>query len=263
MRFGWDAGVPEYDPFGREIGEDPLKAFRASRPQPQPRPAPEAEPDSEPEAVVAWPDPEPKPVAASPQPAAQRLEFVRPRSRRSGGLARLIVVLAVLGVAGIALVNVGTKVEGGLDDFVGSLPAEDPPVTGIKGDSLIRRANFADAVATLAGSGLGRPLTMRVAPDRIDATLIAKGGRLHQVQITPDGALHELASSAGAPGRTIAYAAIDPAAPERLVRAGATKQVPAGRIDYLVITAGPQWGAYYKGGRIVIGDAHGRKQRVL
>jgi hypothetical protein len=266
--FGWDAGVPEYDAFGREIGEDPLQAFKAPAPaRPEPvAPRPEPEPVAarqEPEPAVAWPDPEPV-APAAPQPvvaAPQRLEFVRPRRR--GGIARLIVILAVIGVAGVALVNVGTKVEGGLDDFVGSLPAEDPPVTGIEGDSLIRRTNFADAVATLAGSHLGRPLTMRVAPDRIDATLIAKGGRLHQVQITSDGTLRELASSDGAPGRTIAYKAIDTDAPERLVRAGATKKVPAARIDYLVLTAGPRWGAYYKGGRIVIGDAHGRKQRVL
>jgi hypothetical protein len=239
VRFGWDARVPKYDAFGRELGDDPLNAFRAT-PQADPRPVPE-------------------PIA----PAPPRPEFVRPRRRRSGGLARLIVLLTVIGAAGIALVSAGTSVEGGLDGIVESVPEEVAPPTGITGESLIRRANFADAVGTLAGSGLGRPLTMRVAPDRIDATLIAKDGRMHQIQITPDGELKELASSEGAPGQTIPYKAIDPSAPERLVRAGATKTVPAGRIDYLVITAGPQWAAYYKGGRIVIGDAHGRKQRVL
>ena len=29
------------------------------------------------------------------------------------------------------------------------------------------------------------------------------------------------------------------------------------------LRATPQWAAYYRGGRIVIGDGHGRKQRVL
>jgi hypothetical protein len=263
--FGWDAGVPEYDAFGREIADDPLKAFRAP-PQPQPQPVAEREPE---------------PVAA----AQPRLEFVRPGRRRSGGLARLIVLLAVLGAVGLALVGgvVGTSVESGIDDIVEGVGVDDPPaaVTGRGSDppatappsaatggsdpraSLIRRARFADAVGTLAASGLGRPLTMRVAPDRIDATLIGKGGRLNQVQITPGSDLKELASSDGAPGPTIPYTAIDPAAPERLVRAGATKKVPAGSIDYLVVTAGPQWAAYYKGGRIVIGDAHGRRQRVI
>jgi hypothetical protein len=105
---------------------------------------------------------------------------------------------------------------------------------------------------------------MRVAPDRIDATLVGKG-RLHQIRITADGELRELASADAAPGHTIPYTAIDPVAPERLVKAGATKQVPARRIDYLVVSPGPpvSLGAYYKGGRIVIGDAHGHRQRVL
>jgi hypothetical protein len=196
--------VPEYDAFGREIADDPLKPLR------EPPPA-AVEPEPEAEPVVAWPDPEPS-VAAPP-----RLQFVRPRRRGGGGLARLIVVLATLAAAGVALVSVGTSVEGGLDSIVESVPEDEVlgPITGIKGDSLIRRANFADAVGTLAGAGLGRPLTMRVAPDRIDATLIAKDGRRHQVQVTAGGELNELASSD------------------------------------------------YKGGRIVIGDAHGRKQRVL
>jgi hypothetical protein len=239
--------VPEYDAFGREIGEDPLEAFAPAAPTRRPEPE------------VAWPDPEPapEPVVAAPRPAPP--EFVRSRRPRSGGLARVVVILAVLCAGGVALVSAGTTVDGGVEDIAGTSPA-----TGAGGGgSLIRRASFAGAVRTLAGAGLGRPLTMRVAPDRIDATLVARGGRVHQVQITAGGALRELASGAGAPARTIPYVAIDPAAPQRLVRAGATKRVPAGSIDYLVLTAGPQWAAYYKGGRIVIGDAHGRRQRVL
>jgi hypothetical protein len=232
-------GVPEYDAFGREIGDDPLKPFRPSATPAPPEPAP-------------------------------RLAPIRPRAprRRRGGTARLVLILAVLAAGLFAVGNVGVKVEGGIQDVVDGMPSTEVPaqraVTGIGGDSLIRKENFANAVATLAGAGLGRPLTMRVAPDRIDATLIASG-RLHQVQITPGGELNELASGDAAPGRTIAYKAIDTSAPERLVRAGATKKVLARRIDYLVITAGPPvgWGAYYKGGRVVLGDAHGRKQGVL
>jgi hypothetical protein len=160
-------------------------------------------------------------------------------------------------------------VQSGVDDIVGSLPAPADPAqpapTGITGDSLIRKANFADAMATLKGAGVGRPVNMRVAPDRIDATLLSRGGRLHQVQLTAGGDLREIAALNGPAGTTVSYGAIDPAAAERLVRAGATRKSPARSIDYLVITAGPPvtWGAYYRGGRIVIGDARGRKQRVL
>jgi hypothetical protein len=221
--------VPEYDAFGREIGDDPLKSFSGAPPRPEP-------------------------VVSAPPPTPSR--------RRRRGSARWLVVAAVLGVGLVTVANVGVKVEGGIEDVVEGVGAAPP--TGVKGDSLIREANFAMAVAVLKSSGLGKPLTMRVAPDRIDATLVSNG-RMHEVQVTPSGELHENAVVAAPPGRTIPYAAIDTAAPQRLVRAGATKQVPAGRIDYLVVTAGPpvSWGAYYKGGRIVIGDAHGRKQRVL
>jgi hypothetical protein len=263
------SGVPEYDAFGREIGEEPLKAFGAGAPAPAPpppRPEPvvdETEAWSGPQPVAATPDPAPTPAPAPSQP-----QPARPRRRRRRGSARLIVVLAALGVGLYAVGNVGVKVEGGIEGIVDEFPSDTTPpttdVTGITGDSLIRKDHFASAIATLRSSGLGRPLTMRVAPDRIDATLIA-GNRLHQVRIAPGGELNELASGDAAPGRTIPYKAIDTSAPERLVKAGATKQVPARRIDYLVLSAGPPifLGAYYKGGRIVIGDAHGHKQRVL
>jgi hypothetical protein len=53
---------------------------------------------------------------------------------------------------------------------------------------------------------------------------------------------------------------------ERLVRRAAarTDHAPA-NIDYLVLGAGPglPWGAYFKDGTIVQGDARGRPRRVL
>src|SRR4051812_44876793 len=188
-------GVPEYDAFGREIDEDPLKAFRHSEPAPVVRADPVAA--APPEAVVSAPEP-----VATP---AQRLPSARPRRRRRrGGFARLLVLFAVLGAGALVIGNASVSIDSSIDDIVGSLPDPSAPephpaATGITGQSLIRRANFEAAVAALAGAGLGRPLTMRVAPDRIDATLIGAGGRLHQVQVTPDGELRELASTAGAP----------------------------------------------------------------
>jgi hypothetical protein len=255
---GWDARVPEYDAFGREIGADPLKAFTApAAPRPA-RVAREREAEARPEAVVE--ERQPEPVAAPPV----RIDLGR--RRRRGGAARWIVLLAVLGAALVAVANVGVKVEGGIEDVVEGSGVESPGSgpTGLAKDSLLRERNFAEAIDTLSRAGLGRPITMRVAPDRIDATLVASG-RLHQVQVRPGGELMELASGDAAPGRTIDYRKIDVSAPERLTRAGATKKVPPRRIDYLVLSPGAPvtWGAYYKGGRIVLGDAHGRKQRVL
>jgi hypothetical protein len=236
--------VPEYDAFGREIGDDPLNALRTSAPA-RPEPA----------------EPEPAPVAPTPM----RIELGR--RRRRGGAARWIVILAVLGAGLVAIANVGVKVEGGIQDIVDELPSTTSPpptATGLESDSLIREKNFAEAIDTLSRAGLGRPLTMRVAADRIDATLVAKD-RLHQVQIRPGGELIDLATADAPPGRTIDYRKIDVSAPQRLTRAGATRRIPARTIDYLVLSPGPPvtWGAYYKGGRIVLGDAHGHKQRVL
>jgi hypothetical protein len=207
--------------------------------------------------VVAAPDPE-RVVAAPPPP-----QFVRPRRRRRGGLAGLLVIVAI--VAAVGLVG-NAAVDKGQDIIEQVTPQElAPPPTGLQADSLIREENFADALNTLVTARKGQPLSMRVAPERIDASLV-KGRKLHQVQITPDGALRELATT-DAPGNLhpVAFSKIDPAAPERLTRAGATRKQPARSINYLVLTptSPPTWGAYYKRGRIVIGDAHGKPQRVL
>ncbi len=253
--------MPEYDAFGREIGEDPLAALSASVSPAPAQPAAEPKPAAV-EPAVAEPEP-PAPAVAAPPP--QRPQFVRaPRRRRRGGVASLLVIVAI--VAAVGLVS-NAAVEKGSDIIKRITPDVAAPraATGLRGASLIRQANFAAAVKTLSAAKLGRPLSIRVAPDRIDATLV-KGRTLHQVQITPDGELRELGSG-GAPGTrpAVAYAAIDTAAPERLTRAGATRKQPARSIDYVLLTPGKPitWGAYYKRGRIVIGDAHGRPQRVM
>jgi hypothetical protein len=237
--------VPEYDAFGREIDDDPLARLREATVEPVPSPAAA-----------------PEPVVEPPSPAPP--QFVgRPR-RRHRGLAALLLLLAV--VAAIAWsANVVVKaVEDGINGVIDE--ADAPPPTGLQRDSLVRRANFADALAALRMSGLGRPISLRVAPDRIDAALAGVGGRMHQVQVDRAGKVRELSSSPAPDRPATAFSRIDPAAPEHLARAGAARAgVRARRIDYLVLNAGKpvSWGAYFKGGKIVIGDAHGRPQRVL
>jgi hypothetical protein len=254
--------VPEYDAFGREIGEDPLTAFRApAKPETAPA-APPAKPEAAAAAPAAKPEANPEPVAVEAAAPPQRLEFVRPpRRRRRGGVASLLVVVAI--VAGIGLVGNAT-VEQGNDVIKRITPDVVTPPAGLQAPSLIRQDNFAAALKTMSDAGLGRPASIRVAPERIDATLV-KGGRFHQVQITPGGELREIGTGSAPPRPAVAYAAIDPAAPERLTRAGATRRQPARSIGYVLLMPGRPvtWGAYYKRGRIVIGDAHGRLQRVL
>jgi hypothetical protein len=290
----WDARVPDYDAFGREIGEDPLANLRnATRPAPEPRaePAPErtdtrveAAPESPSpaaEAVAApvlWPDPEPvaartetpAEVAPPPEPArsprwGSAPTFVRPRRRGRAGFAGLIVLVAGIGAIGLVGNSAVEKGQEIIDSIeLPTTPEVDdagPPPVGLQARSLIRADNFSAALEQLQGTGFGRPTTIRIAPDRINATLIADG-RIHSVQIDPGGELRDFGEAAGS-GKPIAYKAIDPAAPGRLVRASATGKHPVRSIDYVLINAGPPaTGAYFKGGRIVLGDRHGKPQRV-
>jgi hypothetical protein len=275
--------VPEYDAFGRPIGEDPVAALRGATAPPDA--APVREPLASDDPAVPWPVAPPehapvrRPVAPddspargpiAPPPAAEppaRPVFVRPRRRRRG-MAALIVFVALVSVGAVvvpALVGVATdEVTNRLDDLVP--PAVAAPV-GLEGKSLIRRANFGDAVATLRAADLGRPLQLRLAPERIDATLVDARGNVHQVQLTFDGDLQELGTGAGAAGApTIRFDRIDPSAPERLVRRGARRVGRSpGSINYLVLGSGPglPWGAYFKRGEIVQGDARGRPRRVF
>jgi hypothetical protein len=251
----WDAAVPKYDAFGREIGNDPLKSLKENT---------NSVPAERPRVDVSTREPV---VAADAEPVFVPPQFSRPRRRRGFGLAGLLVLGAGIGaialVADSAVEKGQDLIENAIPEFPDAEPDAPPPPVGLEADSLIRESNFSEAMETLAASGKGRPILVRIAPERIDADLI-EGSTIHIVQITPDGNLRELGSSQGN-GRPIAYKAIDPAAPERMVRRAATPKSPPRNINYLVLSPGPPQtlGAYFKSGRIVIGDAHVRPQRVL
>ena len=172
----------------------------------------------------------------------------------------IVAIIAAGGLVGNAAVEKG-------NDFIDQITPQEaaPPPTGLQRDSLIQENNFGPALRTLSEAGLGKPTSIRVAPDRIDATLV-KGRKEHHVQITPDGAFRELVTTdVVGTDRTVAYANIDSGAPERLTRAGATNKQPARSINYVLLMPGPPqtWGAYYKRGRTVIGDRNGHPQRVI
>ena len=91
----------------------------------------------------------------------------------------------------------------------------------------------------LRTGGYGRLSNLRVAPDRIDASMLTKDGRLRQVQIEPGGAVRVLGTSptgfAGA--RTMTMKGIDTGAPNRLTRSAARRLgAPTSRVDYLVLS---------------------------
>ena len=96
-----------------------------------------------------------------------------------------------------------------------------------------------------------------------------KGGRLTSSQLsTADGFRKFSTSGPGFAGSsTIPWGKLDPAAPQRLVRAAAERiHKPVSKIDYLVPSEFDGkiiWGAYFKGGQIVQGDARGKVTRRI
>jgi hypothetical protein len=260
--------VPEYDAFGREIGENTLAGLGGSEPRP----------------VVAEPQPVSDPIASDTDVDSSQVAtppaFTAPtvRVRRRGGTGCLVglIVLAVIAaapiIAVVSIVGSASDAIDGVTDVFESLPDEptipdapEPPV-GIGGDSLVERANLAAALEQLAG--MGRATTMRLAPDRIDALLVS-GSRQRLVQLTFDRSLTRgPAADRGGGPPAIPLAAIDPGAPARLVRGSAARfNVRPRGIDYLVLSPAPgdghRWIAYFKNGVYVEGDRRGRVVRRI
>ncbi len=178
-------------------------------------------------------------------------------------------------IAAVAIFNTvddaTDAVRGGIREGLEAIPTapaeQGPPPKGIAGRSLVRRDHFAAALRRMSRSEL-RLTHLRLAPERIDATLLTRGGRLRHVQVQPGGALRRFGTDSG-PGfdttRTIPFARLNPAAPQRLARRGAAKLgVRVSTLQYLVPTlfsGTVTWAAYFKRGRYVLGDAAGRYQR--
>jgi len=316
--------VPEYDAFGREIGEDTLAGWRSGA-SPQPVDAPEHE------AERATPTPSPRPAAATAggvaadaplgpataggvtagdplgaattggvtagdplgtptargvtigdllgtptgaPPSHSSAGLPRRRRRRRSGV-RWILALVVLFVAVRFVIGVTGEVRDAIRDI--DLPAvtiptpEAPAVapTGLGAGSLLRPAAFERALADLRGREIGRIQSLRLAPERIDVSLLTRRGTLVSAQIPAGGKLRRFGESGAGFGglETIPYARIETGAPRRLVRAAAERLGrPATRINYLVATytSGEMtWGAYFKGGAIFLADARGRITRRI
>ena len=296
------APVAKYDAFGREIGEDTLGGLGSGASEDAApvsdvsedgfagldsgataEPAPAAPAPSplrvEPQAYTPPPQPQPQ-----PQPHAQRPSITIPlhpqRRRRSGRgvfvvLFVIFIFIATLVVGAVAIFNTvddaTEAVRVGIEDSLKVAPVNPakPAVApkGIAGRSLVRKANFAAALAKLRSSEL-RLTHLRLAPERIDVQLLTRGGRLRSQQVQPGGAIKQFGSDSG-PGfdqtRTIPFARLKPGAPQRLARRGAAKLgVRVSTLQYLVPTLFSgriTWVAYFKRGRYVLGDAAGRYQR--
>jgi hypothetical protein len=297
--------MADLDPFGRKKGEDPLASLGwtgregATEAEPAPKTGrEEALPGFEPEPErPAQPLREPRPRRErQPTPGAQ---FKPGRAVR--GIVLTVVVVAIAGGAIASLVGSGVnKVERFVDDFTTPRASPPPPPAsssevpsgqqqptpaqpaqpvqparpaapprGVGRGSLLRPFAFGAAIKRLRNGGYGRLTNLRVAPERIDATLLTKGGALRQVQIVPGGDLRQFGTSSqgfsGVP--TMSLAGIDAGAPQRLTRSAAERLgVAPSRVNYLVYTqfAGTaQWNVYFTAGQIFSADAHGRITRRI
>jgi len=269
--------VPKYDAFGREIGEDTLAGLEGGAVE-LPSSPDEGPAHTHPEqAVVA-------PGGTIGAPAAGVAGAVR----RFG--PRRLIRIAIFGVVAYWIVQGGQAVLEGTRDARESLRKAFPtatapgtpgiadageaperpakPPAGLEPGSLVRRRELAAAVARLRRDhGGGRLMHLRVAPERVDAQVVAKH-KLHVLQVPAGGELREIATSWAPRGTpTMPWEAIRPAGAERLARTAARRlDVPLRRLDYALaseFTDGQRWIVYFKNGRYAIGDGDGRFERAF
>jgi nitrate reductase NapE component len=138
-------------------------------------------------------------------------------------------------------------------------PAAAPAPRGLKRGSLLRSGAFRAAMADVrrAAPAGGRLAALRVSADRIDAKVLA-GGRLVTLRKAWNAKAKVVGTDrADATDRPlVAFAALDPAAPQRI--AGAAK--PAA-VDYLVLmdVAGLRWNVFLAdGGGLLTASPDGR-----
>jgi hypothetical protein len=273
-RFRWDAAVPEYDAFGREIGENTLAGLGGDSTA---RPAARAQPAR----VEGWGEPATRAEPATPTrperpqvtlslPEGAPLTVTRGVQRRRGKGLGCLVALVIAGaiVAGpvigiIAFVDSATDaINEVTDPDVLELPDAPVAPTGITGDSMLAEDNLARGLREVRSEGFTRATGIAARPDRLTVTVV-KDGRERDVIVSSEGGVEQSApSAANTAFGTFALNAVDPAAPARLVRGAAKRyRVKPKGIDYVLARPEPEghhWRAYFKGGIHVEGDANGR-----
>ncbi len=229
----------------------PASAFSAgeaaspfARPAPRPPGAAAASAFSAGEASAPFAKPKPRP-AEPPRPKPPAPTLARPPRRRGGpSLARLIILVAIVGAIGIgasAVVRVGGHAVDGLRDKIEAVtpktPASPSPVAS---GSLLRAGPLRGALAKLPP---GRLVFIRISAGSIDAQVI-RAGKLHTVHMATAGPSITATTPANAGQKGFK---LDPDAPLRVARTAARR---AGRsvndVDYVVGT-GLGWELFFKG----------------
>jgi hypothetical protein len=259
--------VTERDPFGRLPNEDPLaglgsrtngtESLAASDPVATDEPSDEATPD--------------RPRAAVSRSAvATRLNPSRVADA-GGWIVKVVVIVGVLaviaGLVGTLLLS-GRSVPGEVSQRPTPINAGgDPAPRGLDSRSLLLRRNLVPALQRLRGRVPGRIRTLRIAPQRIDATLLARDGRLRAVRVGFDGRLSGLGSGGAGSRRvpTIPFSQVDAAIPAWLARSAARRVRRAvsdvGFVFLRSAGSSASWTVVMRGGERFLGDARGRITR--
>lgn len=262
--------MPEYDAFGRRIGEDPLveQGWSTSAAAPV---APARDPDAPFGAPV---------LAPQPQTQVDTGDLVRTAGnpfRTIRWILRLAPVAVIIIIAMTAMSAGTSAVKDAFDDVKGAFPTvvADPSDPGGPGGpatpaaSLLERTGMAKALRRLEAEVPGRLRAVRIAADRIDV-VVQRGGKMRVAQFAAGAEAPSIlsTSASAAPGTgTLTYDQVKPAAAARLIRA-ANKRLnrKTSQIDYLVpsdFAGSTVWGVYYTGGLIAQGDGRGRFTRRI
>ncbi len=252
----------ERDAFGREKGEDPLAhmGWKSGAPAREPsapvppvavaQAAPSAFNAGEAAAPFSRPkprQPEPEPAAAEPpRPRPPAPTFTRRRGprRRGPSLARLIFLVAFVGVLAIgvtSVVRVGGNAVDGIRDKIKAIEPEVAAPSATAPGSLLRAAPLHDALAKLPQ---GKLVFVRIDADSIDAQVI-RAGKRHTVHVSTTGPNAEVTSPAGVDQSGFK---LNPAAPLRAARAAARRAgLSVNDLDYIVGTE-QGWTLFFKDG---------------
>ncbi len=259
----------ERDAFGREKSENTLSDMgwsSGSAPQISAEPVPPVErPATPPSAMEAG--------TATTFTEAFRSSGLPRVQRRRVRPARLMGLAILLAAIGVVVLVSGTVIQtagDAIDDFEGAVrdatvnvvptPAAPPP-TGVEDGSLLRPAALKAALGKLPAGSI---VSLRVAPERIDAQVIVDG-QMHIAQVTSSGDVSDVATPARIPGQR--KLRVDAAAPLRIARTAARR---AGRdpsaIDYLVLmnlSGKREWQLFFDDGLHFSASANGRKVRRI
>jgi hypothetical protein len=266
--------VTERDPFGRLPNEDPLAGLGSRTNGTESLAASEpGAPETAPEKATS----ERSRAAASRRSAAHRRSATASRLDPSQvadvgrWIVKVVVIVGVLvTIAGLAgsLLLADKSVPGEVSDSpTPRIVRAQPAPRGLDSRSLLLQRNLVPALRRVRGSGLGQLRTLRVAPERIDATLLAADGRLRAVRVRFDGTPSGLGTSGAGSGRlaTIPFARVDAAAPARLARSAAARlRRPVSDVAFVFLRdagTAPRWTLVMRAGTRLHGDAHGRMTR--